>query len=133
MAKISPNQYAQAYLQAAQENPTELKQVSRQFLLLLTKHKAFNLLSRILRMVEKIERQTKGILKVTATTAQPLPPDLAELLKKNLKKGLAVNEIELVNQVEACVLGGLILDFADTRIDASISQQLALLHKKLIK
>ena len=67
--------------------------------------------------------QDHDILEVTAVTALALTQDQAERLRQKLAK-ITGKRIDLLNRVDAAVLGGVRLDYDGKRVDDTVSHRL---------
>lgn len=74
--------------------------------------------------------QDHGILPVIAVTACPLTDDQAYRLTQKLS-GLTGKTIELTNQVDPAVLGGVRLDYDGKRVDDTVAHRLERIHDLL--
>lgn len=72
----------------------------------------------------------KGIAKGVVTTAIPLDASLRKELEQIVKKVSAGKEVELVEKVDASMIGGFVLSVGDRQIDASIKNKLKELKLK---
>jgi F-type H+-transporting ATPase subunit delta len=68
---------------------------------------------------------------VTVRTAVPLSDELRETIRKFLGEQLR-REVILIHHVDAAVLGGLVVQVGDRRLDASLAQRLQKLHGQLL-
>ena len=72
------------------------------------------------------------IEKVTATTAIKLTKDMTDRLTERLEK-LSGKTIILENVVDSAVIGGIIINFRDTELNASIANKLKNIKEELSK
>jgi F-type H+-transporting ATPase subunit delta len=72
----------------------------------------------------------KGITKGTVITATPLDASLRKELELIVKKISNKKEVELVEKVDADMIGGFVLNVGDRQIDASIKNKLKELKLK---
>jgi F-type H+-transporting ATPase subunit delta len=72
----------------------------------------------------------KGITKGTVITATPLDATLRKELEQIVKKISNKKEVELVEKVDADMIGGFVLNVGDRQIDASIKNKLKELKLK---
>jgi ATP synthase F1 delta subunit len=77
-----------------------------------------------------LERETRGIEKLTLETARPLDPAECEKLVARLEQ-LYAKKFEVTYVVDPSLIGGLRLMMGDRRIDASISGRLDGLAREL--
>jgi F-type H+-transporting ATPase subunit delta len=72
----------------------------------------------------------KGITKGTVITATPLDASLRKELEQLVKKISSKKDVELVEKVDAEMIGGFVLNIGDRQIDASIKNKLKELKLK---
>jgi ATP synthase F1 delta subunit len=75
-------------------------------------------------------RERRGLVEATVRTAVPLPPALRERLVAEVGR-LSGKTGELLERVDPGILGGLVVEFAGEKIDASIASRLSGLGKAL--
>lgn len=64
-----------------------------------------------------------GILEVIATTIKPLNPTIREKLIKKLEL-ISSKKITLVEKIDPSILGGIVLNYKNTQIDASVKSKI---------
>jgi F-type H+-transporting ATPase subunit delta len=94
------------------------------FVCLLIKKDLFRHIDPVLREIEKILNEQKGILPVIAESAQPLDEELEALIAGDLKKRKGATEVRLEKRINPALVGGLRLRIGDEVIDASLRGQL---------
>lgn len=106
-------------------------QVTKELFKLLNENQRFGILSAIALEYQVQYEEFKGIVKVVLTTAIPMDKVMeSQVLTK-------VNELEpgkhvvISNVVDESILGGFILKMGDKQFNASISNQLQVLKRKL--
>jgi F0F1-type ATP synthase delta subunit len=75
-------------------------------------------------------RDRRGLVEATVRTAVPLPPALRERLVAEVGR-LSGKTAQLVERVDPGILGGLVVEFAGEKIDASVASRLSGLGKAL--
>jgi F-type H+-transporting ATPase subunit delta len=103
--------------------PEILKKCSR-FVYLLVKRNSFKYIDPVLREIEKILNEQKGILPVVAESALPMDGELEAFLTGELKKRTGAAETRLEKRLNPDLIGGLRLRIGDEVIDASLRGQL---------
>ncbi|TVR80373.1 MAG: ATP synthase F1 subunit delta [Saprospirales bacterium] len=74
--------------------------------------------------------EVKGITAMTLiTTVQP-DDELISRVKSAIESIPSINQVEIKSKVDPDLIGGMVLDFGDKRIDASVRHELNLLRKK---
>jgi F-type H+-transporting ATPase subunit delta len=100
-----------------------LTQCSR-FVCLLVKRDLFTHIDPVLKEIEKILNEQRGILPVIAESALPLDGELEALITGELKKRKGAGEVRLEKRINPSLIGGLRLRIGDEVIDASLRSQL---------
>jgi F-type H+-transporting ATPase subunit delta len=77
-------------------------------------------------------QEQRGQVEATVRTAVPLSGELRETIRRFLGERLR-REVILTVHVDPALLGGLIVQVGDRRLDASLAQQLQKLHKQLLE
>jgi F-type H+-transporting ATPase subunit delta len=103
--------------------PEILKKCSR-FVCLLVKRDLFTHIDPVLREIEKILNEQKGILPVIAESALPMDGELEAFVTGELKKRKGAAELRLEKRLNPDLIGGLRLRIGDEVIDASLRGQL---------
>ncbi|MCH5215212.1 MAG: F0F1 ATP synthase subunit delta [Muribaculaceae bacterium] len=80
-----------------------------------------------------IYRKANNIARVKITTAANLPENEMERLRELVKKAFPQTTLEFSEQINPDIIGGFVIDVDDTRMDASISNELEQLRLKLIQ
>lgn len=81
--------------------------------------------------IEAYDRQ-KGIARATVISAVPLSNDMMDKLRSHVKGMIAADEIELTNEVDASIIGGLVVKHEDKLLDMSVAKELREIRKELI-
>lgn len=103
---------------------TEILKKCSRFACLLVKKDLFKHIDPVLREIEKILNEQKGILPVIAESALPLDGELEAFIAGELKKRTGAAEVKLEKRIEPDLIGGLRLRIGDEVIDASLRGQL---------
>lgn len=72
---------------------------------------------------KEMYNEKNGILEVCATTTMPLSENLREKLVLKLEK-ISGKKIQLVEKIDASIMGGIVLNYNNTQIDASVKKRL---------
>jgi len=72
---------------------------------------------------KEMYNEKNGILEVCATTTMPLSENLREKLISKLEK-VSGKKIQLVEKIDASIMGGIVLDYNNTQINASVKKRL---------
>lgn len=118
--RYTSKQYAAALLGALEGAPAGRRtDVMRRFFAVLRRHKSMGRLDAIVREVEKISLQKRGVRKVVVESAAPL----SEKTKKEIQERVG-KKLQFFEKVEPELLAGIrILIDNDTLIDASGKRQ----------
>ena len=100
------------------------------FLCLLLQRHRFIFIDLIAREVKDLYRQEKHIVRVQVRTAVPLLSEERQAIIERLNSQVQ-GSIELKEQVEPHIKGGMILRFAEKVLDASVQNRLKLLRERL--
>lgn len=76
--------------------------------------------------------QHRRIASAKVTSAVPLSDEKAGQLKEALKRRFNLTDVRLTQTVDSSILGGLVVELLDQRIDSSLRTQLAQVHKALV-
>jgi F-type H+-transporting ATPase subunit delta len=104
----------------------------RNFLLVLNAHQRLDMLRAIYDAVRELFDERSGRMRVTVTTAVPLPDDLRERLRQELREKYKKEPV-LTTKVDPALLGGLIVKVGDWLYDASVRTRLTNIRKQLIE
>jgi F0F1-type ATP synthase delta subunit len=131
MKHISPKKYATSLLEALQGvNATEQTHLIESFVKLLAKHKMFGKVDRIITHLKLSIDQQQNIKTVKVSSAEPLDKKLKQELIDNLEKELKY-KIEILEIKKPDLVGGVVIEYDNIRIDGSIKKKLELLSQKL--
>lgn len=100
------------------------------FLKLLAEKNAVSKFSACEKAFIRQYNEDNNIETAVAVTAAPLDDELKEKLTEKLGK-LTGKKVQLENQVDKSVIGGLVVRFSNTQIDASINTKLKSIKKQL--
>ncbi len=108
-----------------------VQQIVRQFLYILVDHGREVVLEGALAQYVLSSREARGILEVKARVALPLKDETREALVKKLHD-MTKREISLIEEIDTSLIGGMVLEIGDKRIDTSVARQLQELKKALL-
>ncbi|MFH1292092.1 MAG: ATP synthase F1 subunit delta [bacterium] len=118
--KQSNKQYAIALYQATEGlSEQDLKQVLKDFVLLLSKKHKLKQANNIIAEFIKYAKKQQGIIDIEITTARKMESGLIEQIKKIFGK-----QTEATEKVDKTLLGGLVVKTEDVIFDGSINTQL---------
>lgn len=111
---------------------TDFQELSIRFIHLLAQHNRERYLPLIAKdFIDKVN-STRGIVPMTITSAVTLDPKVKETILAKLNDRIK-GSVELTEEVDESIIGGFIARMGDTRIDASVSNQLKEMEKRLMK
>lgn len=100
------------------------------FLCILTEKKRIRYFSSIAMVFKEKYNAHDGIVEIIAITASPINPALREKLLVRLEL-LTGRKVELVEKVDASILGGIVLNYGNTEINSSIKFRLDTLYAQM--
>lgn len=116
-------------LKSAGENPGEDYQ---RFVKLILDHKREEFAYLMALAYRDIYRKQNNISQVKITTAVELPDSEIEKLRKVVEKSFSDTTFEYSYAIDPEIIGGFIIDVDSTRMDASMSGELAQLRQNLL-
>lgn len=132
--KISAKQYALALYEAIQgKKDGEVRADMKKFVEMLAKNNDFKKRVEIIRELDKIFKREEGILEAEVTSANPLKREMVKELKEYIEKVSNSKKIELKENIDKNILGGVIIKYEDQIIDGSLRMQLNEMGNKLKK
>lgn len=127
--KISPQQYAQALLEAlGQSNPKDHDLVLENFVKILAQNGDVGLYHEIAKNFRTLEAKEKGIHEVEVTFAREIHQNQQILQKLN---EIVQGKVEFKTKIDEGIVGGVVVKVDDTLIDASVKSQLDELNRSL--
>jgi len=101
------------------------------FLLLLVDKRRETILLDIIHEYVKLANEARNIVEAQVTTAMPLSPEQQEGLMKKLAL-VTGKTIVLKTQIDAAIIGGVVVKIGDKLIDGSIARQLEIMKNALL-
>lgn len=74
----------------------------------------------------------KGISRATVISAVPLSADMNAKLKSYIKTIVGATELEINNEIDATIIGGVVVKYQDRLLDMSVAKELREIRKELI-
>lgn len=99
-------------------------------MILIDKHR-MDLLEVIDAQYQDFSNKAQGIVVADITTAKPLTGEQENLLAENLEKATK-RSVKLRKHIDAAIIGGVIAQIGDKRIDGSVQGRLAALRAKIL-
>jgi len=131
MKHIPPTKYAISLYESLKDVPQDkIPELIKGFVSLLVKNKDISKANKIFKVFKEYYNERENILEVTASTALPLDnsdkKSIIDILKKSFNK-----EIELTDDVDEKLIGGIVLKYGDFISDGSVKKQIDLLAESL--
>lgn len=111
---------------------TKIHESSLQFLILITRNKREVHIPGICRNFLSLSRKDQNIRSAVVTTATEIKKDTISKIETLIAKELNA-KIELTSEVNADIIGGMILRLDDKQYDASIATQLKKIKQQLLE
>ena len=93
------------------------------FLCVVTKGRRWDRFDKICSAFSELCNEKLGIAEITVTTAFPLTPAQKEQVKKKMSEVIG-KTVVMSEKLDKSLVGGIIVDYGDTRIDGSIKTRL---------
>ncbi len=106
---------------------------SLQFVQHVVAHKREAMLSVICEEFIKIYNEINNIASVTVTTPAALTDALRAELVNKIKTDYSLSAVELVENIDASLIGGIVLRISDKQLDASVRGQLNDIKQELVQ
>lgn len=133
MRKLTPKQYAESLYQAIYEvSGSELTKRINNFLALVKQKRDLKKLDKIYNKFIEVYQREKGILEAEVVSARPLSSVVKEEIEAWLKK-ITHREPKMNLLTDESLLGGVVMKFGYTIIDASLANCLNNLKKSLLR
>ena len=133
MKKVSPKQYAQALYESLKgSDGNELKERISNFLELVKQKKDIKLLNKIFISFVEIYQQEEGIIEAYVTSSKPLTNVVKQEILNWIKK-YSGRTATVAENIDESLLGGVVIKFGHTIVDASLKNNLKNLHRTLSK
>lgn len=132
--KISNKQFAIALLESVRDKKKkEIKDVLKNFVYLLRKENALTRADQILSEFVKLFNQENGIVLANVKCTSSLDKACRKQVETYIKELAGGNTIELSEEEDKAVLGGLVIRYGDKIIDSSLKTRLNKLREELKK
>lgn len=102
------------------------------FLCVVTEGRRWNRFDSICKAFSELCNEELGIAEITVTTAFPLSSEQREKVKKKMAEIIGKN-IEMSEKTDRSLVGGIVVDYGDTRMDGSIKTRLEGLKESFSK
>jgi F-type H+-transporting ATPase subunit delta len=99
--------------------------------LLLLQRRRIDRLPQVADEYQRLVDRSEGIVRAVVTSAKPLSVEDVDRVRRRLS-GLTGGRVELTTEVDAALLGGLVVRFGDRLIDGSVRGRLERLRTELV-
>lgn len=131
MKNISPKKYAISLYESIKEvKRGKISEVIKGFVKLIAINKDIGKANKIIKAFIEYYNDHENILEVTVSTARPLESRDKESIIKILNSSFD-KEIELTDNVDDTLIGGIVLKYGDYIADGSVKKQISLLADSL--
>lgn len=101
----------------------KLSRCAYNFLCVVTEGRRWDRFDNICKAFSELCNEELGIAEITVTTAFPLSAEQREKVKKKMAEIIGKN-IEMSEKTDKSLVGGIIVDYGDTRMDGSVKTRL---------
>lgn len=100
------------------------------FLCVVTEEKRWDSFDKITHAFSGLCNEKLGVAEITVTTAFPLTEQQREKIKKKMAE-VTHKKIEMTEKTDSSLVGGIVVDYGDTRMDGSVKTRLENLKESL--
>lgn len=111
----------------------KVNELTLNFIQLVVEHHREGSLGVIAQEFVSIYNEKNNIATVSLTTATALDIDSRDLVLKTIKEKYNFSQIQLIESVDADLLGGMVMRIGDKQLDASIRGQLSKIENELVQ
>ena len=111
---------------------SSLDKVALHFIYVMIKRGRDRYIKQAIAAFIKKSREARGILEATVTVAEPITADIEASVQAKLREVTGKDVILSVRQ-DPSIMGGIIIQVGDKRIDGSVSRRLQELEKSLLR
>ena len=127
----------QPELRSFLENPivtedAKIKLVALHFIYVMIKRGRHRYIAEAIAAFIQKSREDRGILEATVTVAEPITADVEASVQAKLREVTGKDVILSVRQ-DPSIMGGIVIQVGDKRIDGSVSRRLEELEKSLLR
>ena len=111
---------------------TAVEKTVLHFMYVMVKRGRYRYLQDTIRAFIKKSREARGILEATVTVAEPITADVEASVQAKLRDVTGKDVILSVRQ-DPSIMGGIVIQVGDKRIDGSVARRLEELEKSLLR
>lgn len=108
------------------------QEITRNFVMYLVDKKREMYLAQICDSYVQQYHSLKGIAEATVTSAFQLDKHTLDSVRKYLSNAFSKDDIKLENVIDRTIIGGMIIQYEDRRLDMSVQKELQEIKKQLI-
>ena len=111
---------------------SSLDKVALHFIYVMIKRGRYRYIASTIEAFIKKSREARGILEATVTVAEPITADVEASVQAKLREVTGKDVILSVRQ-DPSIMGGIVIQVGDKRIDGSVARRLEELEKSLLR
>lgn len=128
--KIAPKQYAESLYDSVSDKPkNEIKKVIEGFARILISNNDISKLDKIIEQFSLIWKKEGGIVEAEIKSARELDKQVVKLLNNYIASLSGAKKVEVKEQVDKNILGGLVIKYNDKVLDGSLKTRIKELKK----
>ena len=111
---------------------SSLDKVALHFIYVMIKRGRDRYIKQTIAAFIKKSREARGILEATVTVAEPITADIEASVQAKLRE-VTGNDVILSVRQDPSIMGGIVIQVGDKRIDGSVARRLEELEKSLLR
>jgi ATP synthase F1 delta subunit len=132
--KITAKQYAQSlYETTVKAKQNEIKKIIEKWLQLINNNQDLNKLETILDSFNQIWQTEQGIIEAKVISKHKLEPIVLQILTDQIKKFTKANKVNWQEEQNSNMIGGVIVEYKDQILDASLKTMINDLKANITK
>jgi F-type H+-transporting ATPase subunit delta len=132
--KITAKKYAFSLFEVIKDkSESQIKQIIQEFVGILFKNKDFKKADDIIASFIKISDEHNGLVNAKILTAEKLDASMVKLLENYIKEISQAKKVNIIEDTDKSILGGVVISYGDTVLDGSLKTKLQELKNTMIK
>lgn len=132
--KISSRQYALSLYESVKDkSDMHIKQTIKEFAAILFKNRDIKIADDIIKNFIKICDDKDGLVNARVVVAEKLDTAMAGLLENYIVKIAQAKKVNIIEEIDKSILGGVVINYGDNVLDGSLRTKLNELKKTMIK
>ena len=132
--KISDKQYALAlYESIKDQSKSDTKKAIKEFAKVLVLNNDLLKIDKVIDAFKKLYNQEEGIVKAKVISAQALDKKIVKSLNSYIVKLSKAKKVEVNEEIDKSLLGGVVLRYGDKVLDGSLKTRLDFLGREMKK